>query len=564
MIDRRQLLEYFGSAGLAGTGFGEALWSRMQEDPESPVTAAMIAAAERVAGLEFDDDEREMMRGGLARYQQAYAAIRQLAIGNEVAPALLFEPDLPGVDAPIPTGDDKVQPTRWRGLPRPESDDDLAFATVSQLARLLATRQVSATELTQLYLRRLEKYDPQLHFQVTATTERALRAAAQADREIAAGDLRGPLHGVPWGAKDLFAVDGYNTTWGAAPYRDQRLEGDATVVRRLDDAGAVLVAKLTLGALAMGDYWFGGRTRNPWNPEQGSSGSSAGPGSATASGCVGFAVGTETRGSIISPATRNGVTGLRPTFGRVSRHGAMALSWSMDKIGPMCRSAEDCALVFAALHGADGLDPSARTTPFRWLADRDVAKLRVGFLEAAFEPAERYENRAFDLETLRVLREDIGVELHPVQLPDFPVEALGFILSAEAAAAFDELTRSGRDDELTRQGGNAWPNSFRTARMIPAVEYIQANRARAMYQVQLAEAWREVDVVVAPSYRLGILGATNLTGQPCVVLPNGFREDGTPVSISILGNLYQDAEALQVAHAYQQATDFHLRRPPLT
>lgn len=563
MIDRRQLLEYFGAAGLGGTGFGEALWSDMQEDPESPVTAAMIAAAEKVAGLEFDADEREMMRGGLARYQEAYAAIRKVAIGNGVAPSLLFEPDLPGVDAPVPNGEDRLQPTRWRGLARPQSDDDLAFASVSQLARLLASGGVSSTELTQLYLRRLEEFDPQLLFQVTSTAERALRAAARADREIAAGEIRGPLHGVPWGAKDLFAVEGYPTTWGAAPYRDQQLEGNATVVRRLDDAGAVLVAKLTLGALAMGDVWFGGRTRNPWNPEQGSSGSSAGPGSATAAGCVGFALGTETRGSIVSPSTRNGVTGLRPTFGRVSRHGAMALSWSMDKIGPMCRSAEDCALVFAAVHGADGLDPTARTTPFRWASDRDVTKLRIGFLEAAFEPAERYENRAFDLETLRVLREDIGVDLRPVQLPDFPVDALGFILSAEAAAAFDDLTRSGRDDELTRQGGGAWPNSFRTARMIPAVEYIQANRARAMYQVQLAEAWREVDVVVAPSYRLGILGATNLTGQPCVVVPNGFRDDGTPVSISFLGNLYRDAEALQVAHAYQQATDYHSRRPPV-
>lgn len=335
------------------------------------------------------------------------------------------------------------------------------------------------------------------------------------------------------------------------------------MVQRLDDAGAVLVAKLTLGALAMGDVWFGGRTRNPWNTEQGSSGSSAGPGSATASGCVGFSIGTETRGSIVSPSTRNGVTGFRPTFGRVSRHGAMALSWSMDKIGPMCRSAEDCALVFAAIHGADGHDPTTRTTPFRWDAGRDPREIRVGFLERAFEAGERYANRDHDLETLRVLRQDLGLELHPVNLPDFPIDALGFILTAEAAAAFDELTRSGRDDELTRQGSGAWPNIFRSARMIPAVEYIQANRARAMYQVMLADAFRDVDVVVAPSYRLGILGATNLTGQPCVAVPNGFTDEGTPLSISFLANLYQDAEALQIAHAYQQATDFHLRRPPL-
>jgi len=549
--------------GVAGTGFVDALWAQAQEAPDSPITAEMIAAAEGVAGIEFTADEREMMRDGLARNEQAYEAIRALEIGNEVAPALLFEPDLPGVDAPIADGADELRATPWPGLARPAGDDELAYASVGQLGELLATRQISALELTDIYLERLERYDPHLLFQVTATAERARRAAGQADQERAAGRVRGPLHGIPWGAKDLFAVDGYPTSWGAAPYRDQRLEGDATVVQRLDAAGAVLVAKLTLGALAMGDVWFGGRTRNPWKPEQGSSGSSAGPGSATAAGCVGFAIGTETRGSIVSPATRNGVTGFRPTFGRVSRHGAMALSWSMDKIGPMCRSAEDCALVFAAIHGADGRDASARTTPFRWSAERDPRTLRVGFLERAFESAEGYANRDFDLETLRVLREDVGIELHPVELPDFPVDALGFILTAEAGAAFDELTRSGHDDELTRQGRNAWPNILRSARMIPAVEYIQANRARAIYQVQLAEALRDVDVVVAPSYQMGILGATNLTGQPCVAVPNGFRDDGTPVSISFIGNLYQDAEALEVAHAYQKATDFHLRRPTL-
>jgi Asp-tRNA(Asn)/Glu-tRNA(Gln) amidotransferase A subunit family amidase len=562
VIDRRRLVAYFAGSGVVGTGFVQALWAQAQQAPESAVTGAMIEAAAEIAGLEFDATEREMMRAGLARNQASFAALRALGIGNEVSPALLFEPDLPGVRAPVADGDERLTPTQWPDLQRP-SDDDLAFASVSKLSHLLGTRQVSAAELTELYLDRLQRYDPRLLFQVTPTAERARRAAEVADREIGAGNRRGPLHGIPWGAKDLFAVDGYPTSWGAAPYRDQKLEGDATVVQRLDDAGAVLVAKLTLGALAMGDVWFGGRTRNPWNTEQGSSGSSAGPGSATAAGCVGFAIGTETRGSIVSPSTRNGVTGFRPTFGRVSRHGAMALSWSMDKIGPMCRSAEDCALVFAAIHGADGLDPSARTRPFVWDANRDVRDLRVGFLERAFEAGERYSNRDFDLETLRVLREDLGIDLQAVDLPDFPVDAMSFILTAEAAAAFDDLTRSGRDDELTRQGSGAWPNTFRSARMIPAVEYIQANRARAIYQVQLADALRDVDVVVAPSYRLGILGATNLTGQPCVAVPNGFQEDGTPVGISFIGNLYQDAEALQVAHAYQQATDFHLRRPAL-
>ena len=412
-------------------------------------------------------------------------------------------------------------------------------------------------------MQRLQRYDPALLFAVSLTVERAQRQARVADREIAAGNHRGPLHGIPWGAKDLLAVQGYPTTWGAAPYREQMISDDATVVRRLDEAGAVLVAKLTMGALAMGDYWFGGRTRNPWNSEEGSSGSSAGSGSATAAGCVGFGIGTETRGSIVSPSTRNGVSGFRPTFGRVSRAGAMALSWSMDKIGPMCRSAEDCALVFAAIHGADGIDPSARSIPFSWDAYSDVRGVRVGYLEAAFEEDEEYTNREFDLQTLRVLREDLGMHLEPVQMPDFPVEAMGFVLMAEAAAAFDSLTRSGRDDELTRQTRRSWPNSFRTARLIPAVEYIQANRARTLYMSQLAEAWRGFDVVVAPSFRNGVVGATNLTGHPCVVVPNGFEEDGTPVSISFIGNLYRDAEALTVAHAYQQATDFHQRYPIL-
>ncbi len=563
MVDRRQLFKFFGVAGLAGTNLDGALASPAPKASSSQITSATIAAAEQIASLEFDENEREMMRSGLIYNQKSYAAIRQLSIGNEIAPSLLFEPDLPGVDAPIPTGDDQMQATRWPKLRRPESDDDLAFAGISQLAQLLATRQVSSMELTHLFLQRLERYNPQLLFQVTATTERALRGAARADDEIAAGKPRGPLHGIPWGAKDLFAVDGYPTTWGAAPYREQTLAGDATVVQRLDNAGAILVAKLSLGALAMGDYWFGGQTRNPWKPDQGSSGSSAGPASATAAGCVGFAIGTETMGSIVSPSTRTGVTGFRPTYGRVSRHGAMALAWSMDKIGPLCHSAEDCALVFAAIHGADGLDASARTTPFRWRADRDVRELRIGYLERAFEPAKRYRNRDFDIETLRVLRKDLGIDLRAVQLPDFPIDALNFIVNAEGAAAFDELTRSGRDQELTRQGKRAWPNGFRTARMIPAVEYIQANRARAMYQVRLAEALRGVDVVVAPSYRMGILGATNLTGHPCVVVPNGFRDNDTPVSISFIGNLYRDAEALQVAHAYQQVTDFHLRRPML-
>jgi Asp-tRNA(Asn)/Glu-tRNA(Gln) amidotransferase A subunit family amidase len=445
----------------------------------------------------------------------------------------------------------------------PVTDDKeaLAFLPVTQLAELVRTRQVSSVELTRMYLDRLRRYDPKLMFLVNLTEDLALKQAERADQEIAAGNYKGPLHGIPWGAKDLLATRDYPTTWGAAPYQEQIIHEDATVVKRLETAGAVLVAKLTLGALAMGDYWFGGRTRSPWNTESGSSGSSAGPGSATAAGCVGFSIGTETRGSIVSPATRNGVSGLRPTFGRVSRTGAMALSWSMDKIGPMCRSVEDCALVFAAIQGADGFDPTARTVAFNWDPYQPVEKLRVGYLASAFEEDERYDNREFDLETLRVLREDMGIELVPIELPDFPAGSLGFVLSAEAAAAFDELTRSNRDDLLTRQQRGAWPNSFRASRFIPAVEYIQANRARTMYMRLFSEAIRDVDVFVTPSYRGGVLGATNLTGHPCVVVPNGFNDEGMPVSISFHGGLFRDAEALLVAHAYQQHTDFHLRHP---
>lgn len=562
-VDRRAFFTAFTGTAAAGTLLPEVLWARWQEEPESPITAVMIAGAEKIAGLELTDDEREMMRAGLAEQLQAYEQLRQLPLGNDVVPALLFDPAPPDIRVRYDAPAAPARPQRWAAAARPAFDDDLAFLPLAKLAELLRTRQVSSVELTGLYLERLQRYDSRLLAVVSLTEDLALQQARAADEEIAAGNYRGPLHGVPWGAKDLLAVRGYRTTWGAAPYREQRIDADATVVQKLEAAGAVLVAKLTLGALAMGDRWYGGRTRSPWNTERGSSGSSAGPGAATAAGCVGFAIGTETRGSIVSPATRNGVTGLRPTFGRVSRAGAMALSWSMDKIGPMCRSAEDCALVFDAIHGADGIDPMARTAPFGWNPAGGISHLRVGFVEDAFAEAERYPNRAHDLETLRVLREDLGVQLVPVRLPEFPVEAMSFILTAESAAAFDELTRSNRDDELVAQQAGSWPNTFREARLIPAVEYIQANRARALYMRRFAEAIAAVDVFVVPSYRGGVLGATNLTGHPCVVVPNGFDDEGMPVSISFIGDLYRDADTLLLAHAYQQRTDHHLRRPNL-
>jgi len=375
---------------------------------------------------------------------------------------------------------------------------------------------------------------------------------------------------VPWGAKDLLAVRGYPTTWGAAPFQDQVIDRDATVVSRLDEAGAVLVAKLSLGALAWGDVWFGGTTRNPWNLEQGSSGSSAGPAAATAAGLVGFSIGSETWGSIVSPSTRCGVTGLRPTFGAVSRHGAMTLSWSMDKLGPMCRSVEDCALVFNAIRGADGLDPTAVDRPFPWHPGIDPRRLRVGFVQSLFEtvpkddenPERAREEHALDLEALEVLR-SIGIRPAPVALPDLPVSALSFILSAEAAAAFDELTRSGRDDELVRQIEEAWPNEFRIARTIPAVEYLQANRVRTLLMRDMARIFDEVDVYVSPSFGGDNLLLTNLTGHPAVVVPNGFPSDGSPASLTFTGRLHGEAEVLAVAMAYQEATGHHLPRPPI-
>jgi Asp-tRNA(Asn)/Glu-tRNA(Gln) amidotransferase A subunit family amidase len=394
---------------------------------------------------------------------------------------------------------------------------------------------------------------------ITLTEDLALEQAARADAEIAAGKYRGPLHGIPYGAKDLLAVPGYRTTWGAAPYQEQRIDDTATVVRKLEEAGAVLVAKLTLGALAWGDVWYGGQTRNPWNLEQGSSGSSAGSAAAVSAGLVPFALGTETWGSIVSPCTRVGVTGLRPTFGRVSRAGAMALSWSMDKIGPICRSVEDCAMVFEAIRGSDGLDQAVVDAPFPYEPNVDLTALRIGYTEALF--AEEYEGRELDLAALDVLR-GLGIDLLPIDLPAYPVADLAFILSAEAAAAFDALTRSGDDDLMVRQVRHAWPNVFRASRLIPAVEYLQANRVRYLVIQAMAKLMSQVDVYVAPSFGGDNLLLTNLTGHPCVVVPNGLREPNAPHSISFIGDLFDEAAVLAVAKAYQDATNFHRQHPP--
>ena len=555
-VDRRGFMAYMSALGLGGTVFPGVLWAHMQARGE--ITSEIVADAGAVAGLDFTDAERDMMLADLNSNLEAYEALREVSVSNHVPPAVQFDPALPGRDLPSETRPFRF--TRNIGLRRPADPETLAFMPVTQLSELIRTRQLSSTELTTLYLERLERHGPTLEAVITLMSDRALEHAARADREIASGAYRGPLHGIPWGAKDLLAAEGFRTTWGAKPYEDQVIGEDATVVRRLEEAGAILVAKLTLGALAQGDYWYSGRTRNPWNLQQGSSGSSAGSAATTAAGLVGFAIGSETLGSIVSPATRCGVTGLRPTYGRVSRSGAMALSWSMDKLGPIARSVEDCALVFNAIHGADGRDPTARTAPFNWDSERPLSDLRVGYFGRGFEAERATGHDRAALETLRSL----GVEPVPIDLPsDYPLDALRIILLAEAAAAFDELTLSGRDDLLVRQTPGSWPNSFRVAQMIPAVKYIQANRVRTMLMGALEAALEGIDVFITPTRAPDQLLMTNLTGHPAVVVPSGFNDDGTPVSTVFVGQLWADAETLRVAKAWQDANDFHTRRPPL-
>ncbi len=571
-IDRRNFIQYFAATGLSSTLFPGALYTIHQRSADKPgapqkLTVEIIEQAEKIAGLSFTNEERLLMLEDLNERLADYTRMREEALPNSVAPAIQF--DLKAVGVHPPVGEiNRLSDWEPPQVSRPSSEEDLAYLPVAALSGLIKRRQVSALELTKVYLKRLKQYDLQLEAVVSLTEERALAQAAERDQELAEGKWRGPLHGIPWGAKDLLSVRGYPTTWGAVPYQDQVIDEDAWVVQKLDEAGAVLVAKLTLGALAWGDVWYGGKTKNPWNTEQGSSGSSAGPGAAVAAGLVGFAIGSETLGSIVSPSTRNGITGHRPTFGRVSRRGAMALSWSMDKLGPMCRTAEDCALVFDAIHGHDKGDATSVDAPFNWGVQPDLAGIRIGYVEGAFEGD--YGGKSADQATLNVLR-DLGVELTPISLPDREVGPMLLTLSVEAAAAFDEITRDRRVDDMVRQIRQAWPNVFRASRFVPAVEYVQANRYRTLLMKEMEAVMAEVDVFVAPSFRGGALQITNLTGHPAVVVPNRFDklEDApdsprrSPGSITFTGGLYKDEQVLTVAHAYQMHTSFHKMRPPI-
>lgn len=509
--------------------------------------------------LRFTPAERDSLLTGLQEYQKSIASLHQYKLDNSVPMSLLFNPLPHGFS--IETTQKSID---W-GLPKdvtlPSDRSELAFYPVYKLASLIKSKKITSLELTQLYLDRIKKYGDTLKCVISVLEATALAQARKADEEIAKGKYRGPLHGIPYGIKDLLAVEGTRTTWGAEPYKDQTINTVATVVKKLEAAGAVLTVKLTMGALAMGDIWYGGVTKNPWNLKEGSSGSSAGSASATVAGLVGFTIGTETLGSIVSPSTRCGASGLRPTFGAVSRHGAMALSWSMDKIGPICRSALDCALVFSVIRGEDGLDQTVHNAAFNYNAKTDLKKLKVGYIKSAFDAD--YGTKANDAKALEVLR-SMGIQLTAVEMPTgIPVGAVRLMLTAEAAAAFDELTRSNRDSLLSNQRKGAWPNIFRTARFIPAVDYINASRIRQTLIEQYHQATKDFDVIVSPSFGGTQLLTTNLTGHPCAVVPNGFNANGSPTSISFIGKLYGEAAILALARAYQEASEWDEKHPPL-
>ncbi|HSK43306.1 MAG TPA: amidase, partial [Candidatus Binatia bacterium] len=530
------------------------------------LTKDMLRDAAVVAGLEFTDEQLDKMLKGVTENTVKLRDLRKIEIDNSIAPPLYVNPVLPGMKI-----DRTRRPFRASAPPRvqrPPRLEDVAFWPVTSLSELLRTRQVTSVELTEMYLARARRHNPKLKCFVTVTDDLALREARQADQEIAAGKYRGPLHGIPYGIKDLFAVKGYPTTWGAAPFKNRIIDLDATVVTRLRAAGAVLLGKLATGELALDDIWFAGQTMNPWDTSMGSQGSSAGPGSATAGGLVGFSIGTETLGSILAPSAICGVTGLRPTFGRVSRYGAMALSWSMDKTGPMCRSVEDCALVLNAIQGADNLDLAAVDVPFNWDATLDVRKLRVAYLKAAFENTRQTPQvEANDRAALDKIR-SLGIELAEFKLPENPKLDPSAILNAEGISALRDPVET-HPDQLARPDRIASQNAYR---LYPAPDYVNANRARMLLMQEMDKLMAKIDVYLLP-YDYGdytpnpvadrSTGITNLTGHPSVTLPHGFDEKGHPTGLTFIGKLFGEAQMLALAKAYQDSTGWHLKHPQL-
>lgn len=546
-VSRREVLAAVAALGIGTTTFHRSVAATVAAQPKGEgITPEMVKNAEWVAGITLTDEERKNVANSLRSMYLNIDALRKAEIGYDVSPAVYFTPT-PGESSPK-EGRGVVEPTRLKEpVARPDSDAELAFLSLTQLADLIRTKKVSSTELTKVSLARLKKYDPALLCVVSLTEELALKQAAEADKEIAAGKYRGPLHGIPWVAKDLIAYPGYKTTWGAGHFKEQTIDTKATVAARLEAAGAVMVAKSTLGALAMGDQWFGGMTRNPWNVKNGSSGSSAGTASSVAAGLVAFGIGSETLGSIVSPSTRCGVTGLRPTFGRVSRYGCMALCWSLDKIGPMARHVEDCALVFGAIHGSDGKDGSVIDRPFQWPGTKSLKEFRVGYLEG--------KGPTLPDADMKVLKE-LGVQFTPITLPRAMTQAVvNLVLDVEAAAAFDDITRAGVSENI----GAAWPGTFRRGRYVTAVDYLRAQRARTLIMREMAKVFEKVDAYVCNAG--ADLVVTNLTGHPTVCLPNGFR-NGTPTAMTFTGKLFGETDLLTLAKAYQDATDHNKKRPP--
>ncbi len=579
-------------AAVAG-GLAAPAIARQQQQAPPRIDKPTLDCAEKIFGIDFTDAEEEAAARGVSRNLDSFEQLREIKVPLDTEPAVTFRPYLPGrKPKPGATPGAPIAVTLSAPAARTSSLDDLAFLPVTSLAALVKQRRVSSTDLTRMYLARLKKYGPALNCVVTLTEDLALAQAAEADREIRAGKYKGPLHGIPWGAKDLFATKGIPTTWGAGPFQNQVFDHDATIVERLRQAGAVLVAKLSMGALAQGDNWFRGQTKNPWNTSRGSSGSSAGPGSATAAGLVGFAIGTETRGSIISPSAENGVTGLRPTYGRISRYGAMALSWTMDKIGPMCRSVEDCALVFNAIYGPDGRDDTVVDAAFVWNPAVPLSKLRIAYVKNEFDPPPAPAGRgagaasppgrggaggpALSPEEQQRLREarlkifnevlqvyrKAGATVEPIEIPASITNianTIAFVLSTEGAAAFDDLTRS---KDILDPSLGSWPNTFRTQRFVPAVEYIRAQRARTILMQEMDALMSKYDAILSPT-NSGTLGVTNLTGHPAIALKAGFY-DNRPVELMVTGRLYDEGTVMRVALAFERNTDWHTKNPVLS
>ncbi len=564
-FSRRTLLAITPTiATLIASEAGLEAQGRGQQDGPLRVSKEQLKASLEILGLEFTDPQRDQMLSGVNRALGSYESLRKIDVPLDTEPAFHFRPSLPGKEPKARAS--KFFPTRVTKLPSFKDPEELCFLPVTELSALMRARRITSTDLTKMYLARLKKYSPKLLCVITLTEDLALEQAARADKEIAAGKYRGPLHGIPYGAKDLFNTKGIKTTWGAEPYQEQVPSYTCTAIERLEKAGAVLLAKLSMGALAQGDKWFGGVTKNPWNIEQGSSGSSAGSASATAAGLVGFSIGTETLGSIVSPSTRCGVTGLRPTYGRVSRYGAMGLSWTMDKIGPICRSVEDTALVLNAMYGPDGHDVTTIDAPFDWNPALPLAGLKIGYLKNEFERTGQNQETAA---ARKKIYDDVfealkkaGAKVQATELPQMNAQPLGIILTAEAATAFDDITRDGRVAQLSGQANQDWPNTFRMARVIPAVEYIRAMRERTLLQEHFDAFMEKWDVLIVPT-GTATLQITNLTGHPQVAVPCGFLNGNNPQSVIFTGRLYEEGMPLRVAHAFEQATEWHKMHPKM-